>query len=139
MPMSANMVLRIVQPIFIVAAVVGSVVPAAAGQPLSDAQIEKLVVGKWRHEESENDAVTEYRDDGTFTDEGMIERIEGPVKIRVSGRWLVRDGAVVEVVQKCDPAGIQPGTTRYDTALELDANKFRYRTEQGVVRVKTRV
>jgi len=112
---------------------------ASGFQPLSDAQIEKLLVGRWKHEQSDDNAVTEYRDDGTFVGTGSVDRIEGTVKIRVSGRWKVSDGEVIEVVEKCEPAGIPPGTTLYDRVLELNTNTFRYRTERGIETTKTRL
>jgi len=109
------------------------------GHQLPDAQLEKLLVGKWQHTDSPTKAFTEYRDDGTFVGDGSIEQLGELVKIRVWGRWKIEDGAVVEVIDKCQPAGIPIGTTLYDSVLQLNAKTFRYRTEQGIERAKTRL
>ena len=48
---------------------------------------------KWHHEAGNTNAITEYRDDATFVGDRSVERFGEVVKIKVSGRWKITDGA----------------------------------------------
>jgi hypothetical protein len=57
----------------------------------------------------------------------------------VTGKWKIKDGAVIETVDTCKPPLIPAGTQFTDQVLEINAKILRYRTEQGKERTKTRI
>jgi hypothetical protein len=119
-----------------------ALVPVArpADKP-TDGEIEKLVIGKWRHDDVGGifNATTTYAKDGTFVGEGTGGTGDDAPKIRVTGKWKVSDGAVIETIETCKPAIIPAGKQFTDTVLELTDRVFRYRTEEGKERTKTRI
>lgn len=78
---------------------------ADAAEPPSDAEIRRLIVGKWHHEDMPVHGY--WTNDWTYRDDGTFERVhtftkfgEQPRKTVHSGTWKVADGKVVEVYKE---------------------------------------
>src|SRR5262245_46299014 len=103
---------------------------ARAAEAPPDAEIEKLIVGKWYEEASENGldikATTTYKKDGTLSGEATMTNGDRTLKLSVTGTWKVADGKITETVEKVEPPlPIPPKST--DTIVEINAKTFRYR------------
>jgi hypothetical protein len=109
--------------------------------PPTDAEIEKLAVGKWRHEDKGGifNATTTYAKDGTFEGEATAGTGADAPKIRVTGKWKVSGGVLTETVETCKPPLIPTGKKFNDTVLEINDKVLRYRNDEGREETKTRV
>jgi hypothetical protein len=116
-------------------------VSMAAGPP-PDAEIEKLIVGKWFQKSFEGDLMikgtTTYLKDGTFLGEGCITKGGQTLIAIVTGRWRVNNATLTETLEISDPPGGGGGTQSTDAIIEINDKLFRYRTEKNIERVKSR-
>src|SRR5262245_38901244 len=123
------------------AVAVGLVVVAIAGEQLPDAAIEKLLVGKWRHEDMNglSNATTTFGADGTFVGEATAGTGDDAQKLHVTGKWKVSGGKLIETIETCKPPVMKVGMEFTDTVLEINDKTYRYRNEQGKEYVETRI
>lgn len=109
----------------------------------ADAEIEKLLVGKWVQEEMMNGitikATTTYEKDGKLSGEATINAGDRMIKIVVLGSWKMTMGKLTETIDRSEPPTIPAGKTSTDELLEINKKICRYRAEDGTERTKTRV
>lgn len=112
---------------------------------LTDAEIRKLLVGKWAVEEGAGKGpklkgMTHYKADGTFEGEATLEGGGKSLKITVSGTWKVMDGMIVDTVTKTSaPELIKKGHVSKDRVLSIDDKVLRYKTETGKESARKRI
>ena len=114
----------------------------AAGPPPPDAEIEKLIVGKWFQESFEGDlrikGTITYQTNGTFLSEGSITTGGQELIVIATGKWSVNNATVTETLEASDLPGADSGTQSTDAIIEITDKLFRYRTEKNVERTKSR-
>ena len=98
---------------------------AAHAAPPSDADIRRLIVGKWHHEEMPVYGYWTgdwtYREDGTFELVQTSRRFgEEPTKTIHSGTWKVADGKVVESYKESLAPSFSSSKTQQITVLEIN-------------------
>jgi hypothetical protein len=110
---------------------------------LSDAEITKLIVGKWSEEIKEENVtgkgITIYKKDGTFSADGMLMAKGKTITIKGTGTWKVSDGVLIETIETVDPPVKKKGDMTKDKVLSITAKMMKVRTESGREVVKTRV
>jgi len=130
------------QPLFAVLVCLAPIV-TSAGEPPSQTEIEKLIVGKWSREEMIGDvaikATTTYESGGKMSSEGTIVQGVITLNISVTGRWKVMGSKLIEIVEKANPPAIPIGHESVDEVLEINNKICRYKTSKGDERTKTRV
>jgi hypothetical protein len=110
-----------------------------------DADISKLLAGKWSGEESRGkdqrmESTTTYRKDGTFEDEVLMQMEKKTITIIVSGKWEVVDRFVRETIEKSsEPKMIPQGTISENEVLGISAEGLAYGREPGKPAVRNRV
>lgn len=82
---------------------------------LTDGEIAKLLIGKWDLSEKEGLRSTTgydlFRADGTFSSEALVEYTGNRYRgTRVSGKWKVLDGNLVETIESAEPPVHDKGT-----------------------------
>src|SRR4051812_10555728 len=111
-----------------VVAVVLVIAPAAlaAGQPPqgkpSDADIRRLIVGKWAQEIQTDQGITvkgttTYRRDGTFTGDAEFSVAGQTIRIALEGTWKVADGVIAETVEKSNSPAVAKGQVSKDQVV----------------------
>jgi hypothetical protein len=120
--------------------------PGRADEPakkLSDAEITKLVVGKWYEERKgegmELKGTTTYRKDGTFSGEATLKLRDESHKVSVTGTWKVADGSLIETVEACDPPILKKGHVSTDQVLAVTAKALKLKEKSGKEMIKTRI
>lgn len=110
----------------------------------SDADIAKLLVGKWTTEEGKEGepkvkSTFIYDKDGTFAVEATIETGGKTEKIVVSGTWKVADGVILDTVEKTNTENLKVGRVTRDTVISIDDKTLKYTTQKGRERTWKRV
>ena len=116
-----------------------------AGVPC-DAELAKLLVGKWKTTVDDPDAgikgggITEYRADGTFFGTGEVT-VEGErIVFGAEGVWSVKDRILTWTVKKTlNPDVMAVDDTHTEEILEIDAKHIKYKGDEGEVEVETRI
>jgi hypothetical protein len=129
--------------LFVVVTYLGSARADDPPKP-SDAEIRKLLVGKWSQEETlpngaKGKATTTYKGDGTFSGEGTIEFQGQTLRITASGTWKVEGGDLSETIDKSEPAVAPKGAVSKDAVLSISKTVLRRRTKEGKVIEQKRV
>ena len=112
--------------------------------PPAEAEIAKLIVGKWTQEEVINGATikatTTYQKDGSLSGEAVIAKDGRTLNISVTGTWRISGSNLIEFVEKGTPPQAVPagGKETTDEVLEINDNILRYKTDKGEERTKTR-
>lgn len=122
---------------------VGSVLAAPARTELTDEEITKKLVGKWdetlEQEGVKGKVTLEYKKDGVLEAEGTLEIGGKEVKIKVTCKWKVEKGELIETIEKAEPEGLIPaGTVTKDKVLSIDDKTCTYKDEMGKEHTKTR-
>ena len=103
---------------------------SAAGKPrLSDREISRLLVGKWRVMMSEGDtkldAVNVYRSDGRMIQNGKLKAGGKRINIIMESAWKVEKGKLISSLVFIRPKGLLPaGLKTEDTIISIDKVKF---------------
>lgn len=123
---------------------VGTALASTITFDVPDKDITEKIVGKWNEEFDEMGiklkATIVYKKDGTLTAEGSIDANGQTINIKVSGKWKVESGTLVETYEKVEPENLMPaGTTTKDKVLSIDDKTCTYRTEEGKERKRTRI
>ena len=110
----------------------------------TDAEITKLLVGKWALEVDEMGVkvkgTQEYTKDGKFVGEATIEAGKNTIKLTVSGTWVVKDGKVIETVKKSNQPMIAPeGKESKDTVISIDDKVYKFKDEMDKERTVKRI
>jgi hypothetical protein len=105
---------------------------------LTDAEISKLLVGKWSIEEGGDKGpkikgTENYKKDGIVEAEATVDDGKNaPLKISLSGTWKVMDGVIVTKVTKSNvPDLIPEGHVSKDTVISIDDKEIKYKSEGG--------
>jgi hypothetical protein len=112
---------------------------------LTDAEISKLLVGKWAVEEGAEKGpkikgANHYKKDGTIEAEATIEAGGETLKVTLSGTWKVMDGLIIATVTKTSaPELIKEGHVSKDQVISIDDKMLRYKTERGKESTRKRV
>src|SRR5262245_12063291 len=115
----------------------------ARTEPPTEAELAKLIVGKWAGEEMINGlmikSTTTYQRGGVMTVEAVATKHGISLIISASGKWKVSGSKLTEIWEKANPPrAISAGETT-DEILEINDKICRYKTAKGDVRTKTRV
>jgi hypothetical protein len=110
----------------------------------TDAEITKLLVGKWAVEVDEMGVkvkgTQEYTKDGKFAAEATIEAGKNTIKLTVSGTWVVKDGMVIETVKKSNQPMIVPeGKESKDKVISIDDKVYKFKDEMDKERTVKRI
>jgi hypothetical protein len=112
-------------------------------QKLTDAEITKLLVGKWYEERKEEGreikATNTFRQDGTFSAEINVKLPDQTFKVSVTGTWKVMNGVLIETIETSDPPVIKKGQVSKDQVLSFTDKEYRYKSEFGGEHIKKRV
>jgi hypothetical protein len=116
----------------------------ARTEPPTEAELAKLIVGKWAEEEMINalmiKSTTTYQRGGVKTVEAVATKQGISLIISASGKWKVSGSKLTEIVEKANPPrAIHTGQETTDEILEINDKICRYKTTKGDVRTKTRV
>jgi len=116
----------------------------ARAEPPTEAELAKLIVGKWAEEEVVNGLTikdtTTYQRGGVKTVEAVASKHGINLIISASGRWKVSGSKLTEILEKANPPrAIHTGQETTDEILEINDKIYRYKTAKGDVRTKTRV
>jgi hypothetical protein len=116
----------------------------ARAEPPTEAQLAKLIVGKWAEEEMINglmiNSTTTYQRGGVKTVEAVATKHGISLIISGSGKWKISGSKLTEIVEKADPSrAMHTGQETTDEILEINDKICRYKTTKGDVRTKTRV
>lgn len=114
-----------------------------SGLKLSDAEIARLLIGKWQG----SDPVTGvtgtllYLKDGTFKGEGTVTLADGDkIRFQAEGKWKVSEGALYFTITKSTRPGVAPvGIEVKETIHALNETVVRYTRGLGKVKERTRV
>src|SRR5437870_12782441 len=72
----------------------------------TDAEISKLVVGKWKQDrkikETEIKATDDFFKDGTCKSQGTLKRGDEIIKVAMTGTWKISDGLLIQVIETCE-------------------------------------
>ena len=104
---------------------------------LTDAEISKLLVGKWTVEDSNDKGLkikltVKYAKDGTFETEATLTAGEKSLNLMLSGTWKVTDGMIIATVTKTGaPDLFKEGHVSKDQVLAIDEKTIKYKTEKG--------
>lgn len=102
----------------------------AMAAPPTDTEATRLLVGSWVSGEPRAPGGTTFKADGTFTSDGTFATRNGPITIKVEGKWHVKDGILIEELTRSSHPNIVPvGLTTRDTLLSVTEKEYRYRTE----------
>jgi hypothetical protein len=117
--------------------------PPLQGKP-SDADIRRLIVGKWAQEIKSDNGVTvkgttTYKSDGTFTADATFSVGGQDIRITLEGTWKVADGVIAETIQKSSFPGVPSGQTSKDHVLSISQKSLERKDEQGKRTTQTRV
>lgn len=118
-----------------------------AGTPkkLPDAEISKLLTGKWAVEYDDGNGpkvkgLNHYKKDGTLDATGTVTVGEKSLEIAISGTWKVLDGTIIATVTKTNvPELIKEGHISKDQVLLIDEKLLKFKGENGKERVHKRV
>jgi hypothetical protein len=110
----------------------------------SDAEIKKLIVGKWAQEIEGGNGVkvkgtTTYKRDGTFVGEATIAVAGQSIHIALEGTWKVQDGVIAETVEKSNSPAVSKGQVSKDQVLSISQRSMERKDDQGKRTVQTRV
>ena len=109
----------------------------------SDAEITRLLVGKWHGADPTTgvSGTITYAKDGTFVGEGSVPLTDTQkVEFRAEGTWKVADGAIHFKVTKSTRPGVVPVDIEVkEVVLGIDEKSVRYRRGLGKEKVRTRV
>ena len=99
---------------------------------LSDSEISKLLIGKWRIMLSDKkmklDAVDEYLPDGKVIQKGKLTASGQKLNIEMEATWKVESGKLVSSLVSIKPKGLMPiGLTNTDTVISINKVKFIFR------------
>lgn len=111
---------------------------------LTDAEIKRLLVGKWFEEIDDEGvkakATSHYKKDGTFATDGTFDDGKKSLRIGASGTWKVSDGAIIRTVTKTSvPELINVGHVGKDQVLSIDDKVLKCKWENGRENMSTRV
>lgn len=130
---------------FSVALIISMPIAAFAEVP-RDAELEKLIVGKWQsttyHPETqiEVNGSTEYRADGTFSGSGTLSMQGQVLSVGASGVWSVKGTVLTWTIRETlNPDIIAVGESGDDEILEINRYVMKYRGESGDIVEETRV
>ncbi len=109
---------------------------AHAAEPPSDADIRRLIVGKWHHEDMPVNGFWTYdwtyREDGTFELVHTFTRFgEERIKTVHSGTWKVADGKVVESYKEPLDPSFPSSKMQQFTVLEINERFMVWRFGPG--------
>jgi hypothetical protein len=129
-----------VLPLFTV--LLGPLLSAADAVP-ADAEIMRLLVGKWKGTDSVTGTTgtIDYAKDGTFKGEGTVPLSGGKsVEFQVEGTWQVKDGAIHFKIKKSTRPGVAPVDAEItETVLGIDDKTIRYKRGLGSEKTRERV
>jgi hypothetical protein len=114
-----------------------SVTLAEEPRKLSDAEIKKLMVGKW--EDSARFGNITIHTLENFKADGVVERedtINGTQKLHVKSSWEIKDGVLITVVLE---GAVGKGTTVKGKVVSIDDKTQKLEMEAGAEITKTRV
>jgi len=102
----------------------------------TDAEITKLLAGKWSTEEGKGDepkvkSTVVYRKDATFAVQATIVTKEKTEVIELSGTWKVEDGVILDTIEKSNTEKYEKGRVTRDTVISIDEQTLRYTTAKG--------
>lgn len=112
---------------------------------LTDAEISKLLIGKWVVEDGTEKGprikgTNHYKEDGVLDTEATIEANGKTIKVTLSGNWKVKDGIIVATVTKTStPELIKEGHVSKDQVISIDDKMLKYKSEKGKESVRKRV
>jgi hypothetical protein len=113
---------------------------AGAQQKQTDAEISKLLIGKWAAEEPKIKGVNHYKKDGTLDVTGTLTLGDQSLKIVISATWKVSDGMIIATVTKTNvPELIKEGHVSKDQVISIDEKLLKFKTERGDEKVRKRV
>jgi hypothetical protein len=124
--------------------IAGCTTAKAPSTDLEDAEIAKLLIGKWDLSEKEGLRSTTgydlFRADGTFFSEALVEftgnRYRGT---RVSGKWKVLDGNLVETIESAEPPIHDKGTVYRLRVIGISATQLVTEGAGGIVVTRKRL
>ena len=112
------MIARTVSSAMLLAACCAILITQESTTKLSDAEIAKLVVGKWsqdrKFKETEIKATQMFFKDGTFKSQGTLKTGEDVQKLAFTGTWKVSDGFLIQVIETSDPPTLKKGHVSKD-------------------------
>ena len=118
----------------------------AQAEPPTEAELAKLIVGKWTEEEVVNGLTikdtTTYQRGGVKTVEAVAtkEGVGFSLIISASGKWKVSGSKLTEIIEKAEPPrAMHTGQETTDEILEINDTICRYKTTKGDVRTMKRV
>lgn len=127
----------------LLAAVIHGEAVGDAGKKLTDAEISKRLVGRWKDERKVNDlelkGLDEFKKDGTFKSQGTFTKGDRSLKVTVTGTWKIKDGVLVEVIETCDPPALKKGQESKDQVLSISDKEVKLKNEGGEEYVKVRL
>lgn len=114
-----------------------------AGEP-TQADIERLLPGKWRVAETAEGAsmevITTYGKDRSYTLAGVIKTASRDLTFGASGSWEVSGNQVkISITKSSHPDVIPVGLVGKDTYLAIDDKSITYKDENGDMATETRV
>ena len=109
----------------------------------SDAEITRLLVGKWEGADPATGVTgtIRYAKDGTFTGDGTVS-LPGNEKIEfhAEGTWKVSDGAILFTITKSTRPGVAPvGIEVKEVVQAIDEKTVRYTRGLGKIKERKRV
>jgi len=116
----------------------------ARTEPPTEAELAKLIVGRWAEEETINGltikSTTTYQRGGVKTIEAVATKHGISLNISASGKWKVSGSTLTEIIEKADPPrAMHTGKETTDEILEINDKICRYKTTKGDVRTMKRV
>ncbi|CAN5916708.1 hypothetical protein BH11VER1_BH11VER1_22020 [soil metagenome] len=85
------------------------------------------------------EAVTSFRDDGTFVSHGVFNTPNGELKIDVEGKWTAADGVLTEeIVKSSHPTLANIGSITKDTIVSVSVDSLILRNSKGKEHIKKR-
>jgi hypothetical protein len=97
---------------------------------LSDAEITKLLVGKWNEPIRGEDFFHEFGQDGSYKGTAAPGP-DGTSSMSFGGTWSVSAGTLIYTIQTSQPPTYEPGTQVKDRVLSLTETEFRYAHPDG--------
>ena len=110
-------------------------------QTLTDEQATRLLLGRWTATSKPGliEAGFLFKSDGTFSSEANFVRADEHLKIKVIGKWQVKDGILIEeLTYSSNPNMIPPGLVTRDTLISVNEHEYKFRTEKGAEAVRLR-
>lgn len=102
--------------------------------PPSDAEATRTLLGEWVSAKKPGliAGAMAFKPDGTFSCQATFMTPDGPLTIKVEGKWRVERGILIEELTRSSHPNLAPvGLATSDTLVSVTKDEYRFRTESG--------